>query len=339
MVLATHPSTGMVIGLSLSLSSHPGLESIRVRKDGEQSRLFSAFSCLLLAYKVFKISRFSKKYEECPTRVLSRAAVHGMEELGSFEFSGTTKPFIQLFNEAKLLACCSWSIFRGNSVRYEIGFRWYHQTNYDQSFKDNFCEIVETTPVLAFGSNISALESPSDTEDFIDDDFVNIFDNDGNACGVASGSTTGTATVEPPNYQPRAVVCAQEMFKQECDVGFTPTPCTFFPLPDGLADSLEKMFEEADPSVSVLGQSKGKQQCEDALELLLQSSLASIWPTGDFAVKGFPPDLNFLREITSEQHLFRLIRLRLQDQGVHRFLERAQQDSFCIDPGIYGAVK
>jgi hypothetical protein len=323
MVLSTSPGTGEVLGLRLSLSTHPGLEKIRLSKDGNQSKWFSVFSSVMMSYKVFKIYRFSKQYEDCPTRVLSKLAVSSMEDYGSFEFVGKTKPHLQLFDEARLLACCAWSVVRGNSVRYEFGFRWFHQTNFDFKFRSSFLEVLEVSPVTAFGSDFHSLPVEDSSESFDDATFVKVFDDQGVICGATANPIGVKHIEEPREYVPAAVQACHDLYRFETGYGdFEPEPTSFFDLSDEFANLLEKLFEEADPSVSVLDDMKEEEQKDDALMLCLESVLASTWPSGDFQVEGYFPDFDAARDSTSHDSMIRWLRIRAREPGISGFLSR-----------------
>jgi len=152
MGLAVHPSTGSCIGLSATITVSPHLERIRRGNQGKESKWFGVFSAIGLAYRSYKAFRFSSKYPECPHRVLNRVVTHGQEEFGGFELCETTEAAPQLLGEVKLLVSCAWNTLKGNSVRYEFGYRWFHQTLYDSRFRSSYLEILEIAPVQFIGS-------------------------------------------------------------------------------------------------------------------------------------------------------------------------------------------
>jgi len=153
MPLQRHASTGLVLGLGLSLGHRGNLERIRLGKEGNESKWFSIFASLAMAYKSYKIHQFSVKYPECPQRVLARLVTHGQEELGEFCFVDGPNSALQLLDECRLLVTCAYHVFRGNSVRYEFGLRWYYQTAYSAVFRDNFVSVLGITPVTSVGVN------------------------------------------------------------------------------------------------------------------------------------------------------------------------------------------
>jgi hypothetical protein len=139
-------------GPRLSLSSDPRLERIRKSDQGNDGKWFAIFSFIGLAYRVFKVYRFGVKHPTCPTRVIRRLITHGFEFQGNFEFRDETRAIKEVLDEVKLFVICAWMMLRGNSVRYEVGFRWYHQTHFDEEFVSETLSAIETTPVLLFGS-------------------------------------------------------------------------------------------------------------------------------------------------------------------------------------------
>lgn len=159
MPLVVNPSTGGVLGLRLSLCPDKVLEDIRLGDGGKEGKWFSIFSAIVLSYKNFKIYQFHVKHPDCPARVLAKLVTHGAEELGGYEISDITKAATELLGECRLLVTCAYHVFKGNSVRYEFGFRWYHQTNYTKEFADNFLAVLEVSPVLLTGSRFSEVIS------------------------------------------------------------------------------------------------------------------------------------------------------------------------------------
>lgn len=155
MGLCVHPSTGALIGLSTTITVSEHLERIRRSNQGNESRWFACFSAFGLAYRNYKTHLFAAKYPECPHRVLNRVVVHQQEEFGGFELCETTSAAPQLLGEVKLLVSCAWNSVFSNSVRYEFGYRWYHQTLYNQQFRASYMELLGITPVLHIGSSFA----------------------------------------------------------------------------------------------------------------------------------------------------------------------------------------
>lgn len=154
MVLATNPSTGSLIGLSRSVSRLPVLEAIRKSNSGNDSKWLAAVSAFGIAYRAFNAYRFHKKYPECPARVLARLVSHGMEDYGRFLIEDTTKTAFTLLSEVRLLLTCGCYTLLGNSVRYEFGYRWFHQTSFSDDFKSNYLDLLSVSPVLSAGSTL-----------------------------------------------------------------------------------------------------------------------------------------------------------------------------------------
>jgi len=155
MGLFVHPSTGALIGLSSTITVSEHLEKIRRSNQGNESRWFACFSAFGLAYRNYKTHLFAAKYPDCPHRVLNRVVVHQQEEFGGFELCETTSAAPQLLGEVKLLVSCAWNSVFTNSVRYEFGYRWYHQTLYNQQYRATYMELLGITPVLHIGSSFA----------------------------------------------------------------------------------------------------------------------------------------------------------------------------------------
>jgi len=150
---------------SRQLSDHPTLEALRIKKYHDSPWL-AVFASIGIAYRHYRSWLFSQRHPTVDFETISKSAVSGMEEFGSFgdERGKDASPVWFLFEARLLLSCAKWIIL-GNSVHYEIGFRWYNFTSYGPKFKESYLNFLDVEPVdiqASFSDDVS--DSPSVTE-------------------------------------------------------------------------------------------------------------------------------------------------------------------------------
>jgi len=139
---------GQVPFLKRILSRRKDLET--VRKEKSVYRFFAIAACVGLGFRSLKTARFSEKYPDCPTRCVEKIVSHGLPEQCAFEV-GTLPPVKALLNETALLFSCARHMLFGNSVRYEVGFRWCNQTRFNRFVQDEMCHMLSIDRVEVGG--------------------------------------------------------------------------------------------------------------------------------------------------------------------------------------------
>lgn len=144
-----HPSE-KTSGLAMSLSDEPSYTVLRCNDSTGLPKIFGIGLCLGLAYRCFRTRLFLNSNPQCPTRVVCALVTKGMSEHGEFEQKHETIG-LSLSSEVKLLGKCIYYMFRGNSLRHEIGLRWTSRTSFSEQFVDNvhdFLDIDKVDPSL-----------------------------------------------------------------------------------------------------------------------------------------------------------------------------------------------
>jgi len=137
---------GVPIGLSRVISCSDELELIR-KKPPEGSRWIPALAAFGLSFRHFRALRSALKCKNLSTEDLEKQVIRGMECFGGFKVDKSLTAVLGFFHEMKLLFSCGYWILSGNSVRYEFGYRWFYQTQYDEDFKREMLEFLDVSVV------------------------------------------------------------------------------------------------------------------------------------------------------------------------------------------------
>jgi hypothetical protein len=142
---------GEPIGLRPILSTDPRLES--VRKKSSVGRWIAAASAFGLAYRHFRAYRLAISCENTDRTELMRKVNKNMESFGLFEGDSLLDTPFCFLHEMKLLATCGYNTLFHNSIEYEFGYRWFHQTQYNSDFKQEYLSFLDVEPVAGSVEN------------------------------------------------------------------------------------------------------------------------------------------------------------------------------------------
>jgi len=141
-VLYTLEPAPDILGFKKILTDRPEIEKARTTKN-VTAIWIAVLSAIGIAFRHYRMYRYCFSHPENTDRAaLSKRVNRGMEEFGEFIVSSLYQPAVGFYLEARLLLVCATYVCLGNSIEYEFGYRWYHQTQYDMTFKKEYLEFL-----------------------------------------------------------------------------------------------------------------------------------------------------------------------------------------------------
>jgi len=312
--------------LRRKLSSRKDLESIR--KSKSVNKFIALGVCLGLSFRNFRAANFAKKHPDCPTRVIERYVVHKMPEECGYKV-GASPPVQTLFFEVSLLVHCLLFMLTGNSVRYEMGFRWFHLTKYNSYMKTEVLNLLEIESVETDVDSAIGFESCIDQPNYEISADEEILLAEANDLVEARMSIEGE---EPEDGEPSDVMSDLRVLSTGlalmCD---SPAPLDNEALVCGISNTMRYLFRE----VFKLRGGIDHKVSKDLGGSLLNNSVDSPWTT--FRSLGYDPGPNVL-EVDGPSPSPVLPMAILTKWQRHRFLRGKGLVAFSVQKNSSGVV-